>query len=176
MMITKQVTLSTGVTVTVAPVPQKVYDVIRMKHPDPPVPILGSDKTATGEVLKYENRKDPDWQQAMRDAEQARRIAWAEAMFLFGLPDVEAPDNWAPPVAELAYIAPEWKPREGDQGRKLDWIEWELLRTPGDHTLVIDAINDLAMIPDEAVDAVEDTFPGDVEVQGAAEEQARDTD
>jgi hypothetical protein len=47
---TKQVELSTGVTVTVAPVPQKIYDVVRMKHPDPPVPVVEDDRTATGEV------------------------------------------------------------------------------------------------------------------------------
>jgi len=165
-MITKQVTLSTGITVTVAPVPQKIYDVIRMRHPDPPVPVLESDATATGEPMRYENRKDPDYQQALRDAEQARRKAWAEAMLLFGLPEVAAPDEWeGPPVAELSYLAPEWKPREGDQGRKLDWIEWELLRTPGDHGKVVDAINELADVPEEATDAVEATFRGDVEVQ-----------
>jgi len=151
----------------VAPVPQKVYDVIRMRHPDPPVPILESDKTATGEAMRYENPRDADYQLALRDAKQARQRAWAEAMFLFGLPEVVVPDEWAgPPAAELAYLAPDWKPREGDQGRKLDYIEWELLRTPGDHAKVVDAINDLADVPEEAVDAVEATFRGDVEVQG----------
>ena len=172
-MITKQVTLSTGVTVTVAPVPQKVYDVIRMKYPDPPVPILESDKTATGEAMRYENREDPDYLLALKEAERARQMAWAEAMFLFGLPDVEAPDDWQPPVAKLAYFAPEWKPREGAEGRKLDYIEWELLRTLGDHAKVTAAINALAMVPEEAVDAIEDTFPGDVEVHDRG---ARDID
>jgi len=166
-MITKQITLSTGITVTVAPVPQKVYDVIRMRHPDPPVPVLESKATATGEAMKYENRKDPDYQEALRDAKQARQRAWAEAMFLFGLPEVVVPDEWeGPPVTELAYLAPDWKQREGDQGRKLDYIEWELLRTPGDHGKVVDAINELADVPEEAVDAIEATFRGDVEVQG----------
>lgn len=167
-MITKEVTLSTGVTVTVAPVPQKIYDVIRMKHPDPPVPILESDKTATGEVMRYENREDPDYQRSMMEAAQARQMAWAEAMLLFGLPDVEAPVGWVAPFEELAYIDPAWEPRKGDQGRKLDYIEWELLRAPGDHQEVVAAIGDLAMIPERAVDAIEDTFPGDVEVQGEA--------
>ena len=219
-MITKQVTLSTGVTVTVAPVPQKIYDVIRMKHPDPPVPVLESNKTATGEVMRYENREDPDYQRSMMEAAQARQMAWAEAMLLFGLPEVVIPEGygcprcqftakseedirrviapsedgtyccprcfedcdfpqgddiptlelyaWEPPISELAYIDPDWKPRKGDQGRKLDYIEWELLRAPGDHQKVVAAIGDLAMIPEGAVDAVEDTFQGDVEVQGQA--------
>lgn len=174
-MITKQVTLSTGVTVTVAPVPQKLYDVIRMKHADPPVPILESDKTATGEVMRYENRKDPDYQLALREAEQARQIEWAKAMLLFGLPEVEAPNDWEPPI-ELAYIAPDWKPREGELGRKLDYIEWELLRTIGDHQKVTAAINALAMISEEAVDAIEATFPDDLEVSGEGEGAARGPD
>jgi hypothetical protein len=164
-MITKEVKLSTGVTVTVASVPQKVYDVVRMKHPDPPVPTVQGD--LMGEAFRRENRDDAGYQQALRLVEQQRQMAWAEAMLLFGLPDVEVPDNWQPPLCELAYIAPDWKPRDGQQGRKLDYIEWELLRNPLDHQKVIATINALAIVPEEAVDAIEDTFPGDVEVQGA---------
>lgn len=227
-MITKQVILSTGVTVTVAPVPQKIYDVIRMKHPDPPVPTVEGD--LMGEKYRKEIADDAGYQQALRDTERARQTAWAEAMLLFGLPEVRVPEGyrcprcqftaeskegvvmewqavaasrdgtyycpkclgdgnmddkeiptleryvWELPLSELAYIAPDWKPRKGDQGRKLDYIEWELLRAPGDQQKVIAAINVLAIVPEEAVDAIEDTFQGDVEVSGTGAEEARDTD
>lgn len=176
-MITKEVKLSTGVTVTVAPVPQKIYDVIRMKHPDPPVPILEDTNTATGEPMRYENPDDPDYKQALREAEQARQTAWAEASLLFGLPEVEVPEGWEPPVEELEYLTGgQWEPRQGEQGRKLDYIEWDLLSVVGDYQRVQAAINELAMVSEKAVDAVEGTFRGDLEVQGEGEEAARDSD
>jgi hypothetical protein len=176
-MITKEVKLSTGVVVTVHPVPQKIYDVIRMKHPDPPVPILEDDRTATGEPMRFEHRDDPDYKAALREAEQARQTAWAEASLLFGLPDVEVPDGWEPPVEELEYLTDgQWEPRRGEQGRKLDYMEWDLLAVVGDYQRVQAAINQLAMVSEEAADAVEATFRGDLEVQGPGEEPARDFD
>jgi hypothetical protein len=176
-MITKEVKLSTGVTVTVHPVPQKVYDVIRMQHPDPPVPVLEDDRTATGEPMRYENRDDPAYRETLREAEQARQTAWAEASLLFGLPDVEVPDGWEPPAEELGYLTDgQWKPRRGETGRKLDYVEWDLLAVVGDYQRVQAAINQLAMVSEEAADAIEATFRGDLEIQGQGKEPAWDTD
>ena len=176
-MITKEVKLSTGVVVTVAPVPQKIYDVVRMKHPDPPVPVLEDDRTATGEPMRFENREDPDYLRAKREAEAARQTDWAEASLLFGLPDVEVPDGWQPPVEELEYLTDgQWQPRQGEAGRRLDYIEWDLLRVVADYQKVQAAINELAMVSEEATDAIEATFRGDVEVPGQGEEEAGDSD
>ena len=169
---TKQVRLSTGDIVTVAPVPQKVYDVIRMKHPDPPVPVLEDDRTATGEPMRFENREDPGYKEALRKVERARQMAWAEAMLLFGLPEVQVPDGWQPPAEELEYLTGgQWSARQGDVGRKLDYIEWELLRVVADHQKVTAAINQLAMVSEEAAESIEATFRGDVEVQGEGEDR-----
>lgn len=176
-MTTKEVRLSTGVVVTVHPVPQKIYDVIRMRHPDPPAPVLEDDRTATGEPMRYENRDDPDYREALRQAERARQTAWAEASLLFGLPDVQVPEGWEPPAEELEYLTGgQWEPRQGDKGRKLDYIEWDLLAVVGDYQRVQAAINQLAMVPEEATDAVEATFRGDLEVEGTGGEAAGDTD
>jgi hypothetical protein len=175
-MITKEVELSTGVTVTVAPVPQKMYDIIRTKYPDPPVPVLEDDRTATGEPIRFENRKDPNYLRALQEAEQARQVAWAEAMLLFGLPEVQVPDGWQPPIEELEYLTDgQWEPRQGDTGRKLDYIEWDLLRVMADYQKVQAAINQLAMISEEAVAAIEATFRGDLEVPGEGPEEAGDS-
>jgi len=176
-MITKEVKLSTGIVVTVHPVPQKIYDVIRMKHPDPPVPVLEDDRTATGEPMRYENRDDPDYKEALRQAEQARQRAWAEASLLIALPKVEVPDDWEPPAVELEYITDgQWEPRQWEGGRKLDYIEWGLLAVVADYQKVQAAISQLAMVPEEATDAIEGTFRGDLEVQGTGGEAARDSD
>jgi hypothetical protein len=171
----RTVQLSTGVTVTVAPVPQKIYDVIRMKHPDPPVPVVEDDRTATGEPMRFENQEDPDYLRAKREVEQARQIEWAEASLLFGLPEVEVPEDWQPPIEELEYLTDgQWQPRQFEGGRKLDYIEWELLRVVADYQKVQRAINEMAMVSEEAADAVEATFRGDVEVPGEGPEAAGD--
>ncbi len=175
-MISKDVELTSGIVVRVVPVSQKAYDVIRMKHPDPPVPVLEASKTATGEPFFVENLKDPEYQQALRDAQQLRMLEWAEAQYLFGLPDVEVPEGWKPPVEELAYIDPDWKPREGAAGRKLDYIEWELLRVLADYQRVNATINELSTVSEEATDAVEETFQSDMEVPGTGEGKEGDTD
>lgn len=175
-MTSKEVTLSSGAVVKVVPVPQKVYDLIRMRYPDPSVPIGKDSRTATGEVMQFETPDDPDYLRELTAAERSRQLAWAEAMLLFGLPDVEIPDGWEPPGDDIQYIDPDWTPREGARGRKLDYIEWELLRTAGDHQKVVVALNELSMISEEAADAIEDSFQGDLEVQGPGGEATRDTD
>ena len=169
-MTSKEVTLSSGIVVKAVPVPQKVYDVIRMKYPDPPVPIRSTDKTATGEAMRFEAPDDPDYLAELATADRSRQLAWAEAMLLFGLPEVVVPDDWKPPADEIKYVDPGWSPRKGVQGRRLDYIEWELLVTIVDNQKVIAALNELSMISEEAADAIEDSFQGDLEVPGAGVE------
>lgn len=162
-MINKTVELTTGQIIKVVPVPQKMYDVIMMKHPDPPVPVIEDTSTATGEAMRFENREDPDYLQAVRETEASRQKDWAEATLLFGLQLVEMPEGWEPPFDEIHYIYPEWQSRTGEKGPKLDWIEWDLLRNTIDHTEVVAAIFELAAIPEDATDVIEASFPGNVE-------------
>jgi hypothetical protein len=175
-MVSKEITLSSGIVVKVVPVPQKAYDVIRMKYPDPPIPIEETSKTATGETMRYENPNDLDYRKELAASERSRQLAWAEAMLLFGLPEVVVPDDWEPPTDDIRYIDPDWSPREGDRGRRLDYIEWELLHTIVDEQKVINAINALSMISEEVVDAIEDSFQGDLEVPGTGKESSGETD
>lgn len=173
-MVSKEVTLSSGIVVKAVPVPQKVYDVIRVRYPDPPVPVVEGD--LMGEKYRKEVTDDADYLRELAAAEQSRQLAWAEAMLLFGLPEVTVPDDWQPPVDDIQYIDPDWLPREGVRGGRLDYIEWELLTTIEDERKVIVTLNELSMVSGEATDAIEDSFQGDLEVSGSGEGAAGDTD
>lgn len=173
-MISKEITLSSGIVIKAVPVPQKVYDVIRLKYPDPQVPVIGGD--LMGEAYRKEIADDADYLKELAAAELTRQLVWAEAMLLFGLPDVRVPDDWQPPEDDIKYIDPDWTPREGVQGRRLDYIEWELLLTIEDERKVVVALNELSRISGEAADAIEASFQGDLEVPEAREAEAGDTD
>lgn len=168
-MVTKEITLSSGETVTVYPVPQKVYDLLVVKYPYPPIPIIeiSGEDTATGEPMRMAKSSDPDYNRQCAEIDQRRMEEWGEVQFLWALRDVEVPDGWKPPLASIQYILPDWEPRQGEMGRKLDYIEWGLLQNPGDVTRVQRAINELGGIDEEVVKAIESTFPGAVEGEAA---------
>jgi hypothetical protein len=173
-MASKKVTFPSGKKATVYSVPQKYYDEIRMAFPNPPVPILESDATATGEVMRYENRQDPDYKAACEEMEQKRKTKWLERLMVRGLRDIRPPDGWQvseEQIAESRYFteSPEWQPRQGETGRILDYIEYEFFESPGDSIFFMDTVNELSDVPEEAVDAIEATFRGDVEVQQGGE-------
>lgn len=86
--------------------------------------------------------------------------------FLFSLKDVVVPDGFDADEQfgdEARYIDPEWKPRTGKLGVKLDYIEWVVLANSHDQNAVSTAMNQLLGLDQEVVEDVIDTFPGDVE-------------
>lgn len=164
----KKIKLSTGVTVFVATVPQKLADILNTKYPDPKVPIVEdtAHPTATGEPVMVEDRNDPQYRRELAETQRKRWAAWAEGQLLFGLPDVVVPEGWEPPTDDIQYLDPDWEPKGGERGRKLDYLEWGLLSDPADWALFFATINELAGVSEEATDAVEETFPSDVEEEG----------
>ncbi len=62
-------------------------------------------------------------------AQSARALMVREAAWLMALPDVEVPEDWVFPRG-LRYAGVQ--PREGEEGRLLDYIEYGLLLTSGD--------------------------------------------
>jgi hypothetical protein len=162
--VTRKVELSNGETVTVYPIPQKVYDLTRKKHPYPPVPIveIGAEDTATGETMRVAKESDPEYKRQCAEVDHMRIEDWAEGQLLWGLRDVKPPKDWEPPAEMLRYMDPNWQPRKGELGRKLDYIEWDLLQNAGDMIKVQRAINELTGIDEEAAETVEETFPDSV--------------
>lgn len=160
--ITRQLKLSTGRVVTVYPVPQNVYSRLIKQFPYPPIPVTevpGKD-TATGEAMRLVRHKDPEYNRQCEEIDQVRMAHWSERQMLWGLRDEWPPEDWEAPTELLQYEDPNWQPRPGKFGQKLDWIELDLLAASGDMTRVINAINELAGVDEELTQAIEETFRG----------------
>jgi len=129
------VTLSTGQTVQVSPVPPFALAEIERRY----TPAF------TGDAVEE------------RAAQASREKLVREVAWLMALPDVVAPDDWQfPRGLRYAGIAP----REGDEGRILDYIEYGLLTTPGD-IQAVQAVMYGADVTESDVHAAEAAFPVD---------------
>ncbi len=128
----QEITLSNGRVVRVCPVPPFALSAVEEKFPLP----AEDDSALVTAVLARRER-------AVRD------VAW-----LCALPDVAVPDDWRFPVA-LNYAGVE--PRPGELGRKIDYIEYELLASTEDVTRVREAM--WGVLSEADVAAAEATFP-----------------
>lgn len=125
------VRFSNGEALHVYPVPPFVFTAIEAAHPLPDPPTPG----------------------AMVDRECLLR----EAAWLMALPEVRVPEAWEFPRA-LTYAG--LAPRVGDEGRLLDYIEYELLATAEDVRAVQLAMYGGALTEAE-IGTAEAAFPGD---------------
>lgn len=161
----KDVVLTTGKTVRVyAPPVIRIYNMLNDKYPMPQKRIV-TEKTATGREISMVIEDDPEYEIAVNERDDNIDSESQELNTLFALKDEAVPDDFSMDGYQdiLSYSNPDYKPREGANGRKLDYIEWELLGNPADSSRVQTAINDLISVDMEAVDAVEKSFPGEVE-------------
>lgn len=130
-----EVTLSNGDTVTVQPVPPFTLTVAEARHPIP------------------ENLDAEETRAAMAERERVlREVAW-----LVAFEDLQVPDDWSFPRG-LQHAGTE--PREGDEGRLLDYVEYSLLKTPSDIQQVQKVMYGEALTEAE-VDAAASAFPAD---------------
>jgi len=126
--------LSCGEKITVYPVPPFVFSNIEATHPLPQG--VDSAELARAAVLRDQLIQD--------------------TAFLLALKDISVPADWKfPEVLQYANL----HPREGEAGRKLDYIEYELLLTPEDVTQVTAAMYGGALTEAE-IGAAEAVFPG----------------
>lgn len=153
-----------GGTIRVHSVPPKIHQVVEKKFPSPDPPIVET-VTATGATIKTQILDDPVYLDAMTRIEAEREDLFSEMYMLMALRQVKMPKDFDVGIlAEtLQYADPDWKPREGPAGKKLDYIEWELLADTEDYRLVTNVIAELSGVDTEEVKAVEASFPGDVE-------------
>lgn len=135
-----ELTLSNGQRVRVLPVPPCALAAIESRFPLP----------ETQDMERF------------RAAMEARSTALRETGWLMALPEVVVPSEWAFPEA-LRRVGIE--PRTGDDGRRLDYIEYELLRSAED----VRAVQDVMYGPlgEQEVEAAVATFqPEDSEERG----------
>lgn len=101
------------------------------------------------------------------EAEEARAALAREVAWLMALPTLSVPEEWKFP---RGLIHAGIQPRDGENGRILDYIEYELLRTHQDIADVQSAMYGTA-ITEEEISAAEATFQPD----GGRESAAPDT-
>ena len=85
---------------------------------------------------------------------------------LFMFKDLEVPDGWDVEEAvgaEVRYLDPDWAPREGAMGRKLDYIQWDVLGDVMNAARVTTALRELSGIDLEEVEGNEASFRDNVE-------------
>lgn len=158
------VELSSGEKVRVYPSPGlKVSQLAEEKFPTPLAPVRES-KTVTGDTIKMSIDDDPDYlrEKARVDVLQADEIG--SLTMLFCLKDVKVPADFdMEAVTEIVcFSKPDWQPREGTVGRKLDYLEWVLLANPADRLKIQEALAELSGINLDAVKATEDSFRDNV--------------
>jgi len=161
----RDITLSGG-TIRIHSVPPKIHQIIERRLPFPDPPIVET-VTATGTTIKTQILNDPDHLDAVAQIDARRDDLFSEMYMLMALREVTVPEDFnIGLLAEtLQYADPDWEVREGAAGRKLDYIEWELLADTDDYNLVTSAIAELSGVDTEEVEAVEASFPGDMEGQ-----------
>lgn len=125
-------------------------------------------------LLIAEGPKFDEWKAECDGIRETIREEEDEQSYLFALRDVKVPDEFdieSEYGDMIRYKSPNWKPRAGKIGRKIDYLEWVVMGYSDDAVIVSQALNELAGISQEVVDDVKSTFPGDVE-----EPTARDMD
>jgi hypothetical protein len=128
-----KVKLTNGIVITVEPVPPFALNAVERRF----VALVSGDS--------------PESNAARASMEQMIK----EAAWLMAIKDVVVPDDWTFPRG-LRYAGVQ--PREGEDGRLLDYIEYGLLLTASDVQAVQAVMYDASLTGDELSDA-EETFP-----------------
>ena len=155
-----KVTLSSGMEISVRiPAVWKAWGLAEKRYPEVKPPVVTSE-TVTGETISMSIDDDPDYLAAVADRDKRVSDAASELILLLTLKDVDVPDGWNTDEYrdEFLYIDPDWKPREGAVGRKLDYIEYDLLAAPKDFALIQAFTSDAVNVDQEEVDSVVKSF------------------
>lgn len=170
----KEITLSTGVIVRARPVPPLLAAGVvnrRLDLRDPVMPLVEIKGVAGVEIVPARpgERVYEEWLQKRAEIENERNrlqddFIWAYGIISWKLPGAQRFTDKPPAKWEVPQVLQDFgvEPRTETLGRKLDYIQVELLQTPGDVELAQGVIlGDVAEITDGEVDIVVDTFPGD---------------
>jgi hypothetical protein len=162
----KDVELIDGRTVRVHRPPYaRIHANVRRRLPEPQIPVA-TDKNVTGREISMPVPDDPTYlaKHAAWEIRYEEEVEMMGSLFVFK--DEEVPDDWdveAVAGAEMRYFDPEWTPREGPMGRKLDYIQWDILDDSLNALRVTNAIRELSGIDLEEVRANTASFRDEVE-------------
>ena len=162
----KTITLTDGTEVVIAAVPPQVYDDVMAAFPDPQPPVRETE-TASGETLPWYDENDPAYRAAQEETERRRAAALQDQILLWGLPEVNIPDDdaWLVPIAmsKRMLLGEHWQPPGDEVGRRLLYIKYILLKNTADALAVRQAINDVSGIPEARTKQIEASFRREVE-------------
>lgn len=162
----RDVELTDGRTVRVyQPPTRRLISIAEKQHPRPQPPVI-TEKTATGKEISMKIEDDPAYQAELAQWEEftAERIDQMGSLFMFK--DLEVPKGWdveSAVGAEVRFFDPNWQPREGAMGRKLDYIEWVILGDVVNSQRVTNAVAEMTGIDMQEVLANEASFRSQVE-------------
>lgn len=160
----EKITLSNEIEVTIHHIPAGLRDVINARYPSPEPPITET-VTATGGTIRMMMEDDPDYLAEVARVQVERDTAWQQAYTLAALREVKVPEDFDIETVwgeMLRWLNPDWKPREGKVGRKLDYIEFDLLENIADQDLITTTINHMMGIDEEVVERIEASFRSEV--------------
>jgi len=162
----KEVELNDGRVVHVFRSPtQQILMLVTKQYPEPQPPVVTETKV-TGGDLSMVIEDDPAylaeherWELIVNDEINRRGV-------LFVFRDLEVPERWDADteVGDLLRAAgdSEWKPTEGPQGRKFDYIQWSILGDMENQWLILGAQAELSGVDQAEVQANLASFRGEV--------------
>jgi len=147
----------------------RIGAILDKRYPRPQPPVV-EETTKAGKKIVMTIDDDPEYLAKLNEWNRVRNEEADELGSLFMFKDEEPPDDWdveAEVGDEVRYFDPDWKPREGKVGRKLDYIQWTIMADVVNSMRVTDALRELAGIDMEEVARNLDSFPGEVEGETA---------
>jgi hypothetical protein len=160
----KDIKLNDGQVIRVwMPPTVKITTVLAKKYQAPEIPIVEV-KTAAGETERIQVVDDPTYLAEKKRVDEARDKERDEWYYLYALRDVQVPADFDVEVYRpIAEIEDEnWQPREGQRGRKLDYLEWELMGDPSNYNKIQQALVAMMTTDEETIGLIEESFRSDV--------------
>lgn len=161
----KVITLTTGEEIQVFAPPLNAWDLVKKRYPDPEPPIL-EETTASGGTIQMAMVDSPDYLAEKERVAQLQSDLYQDICALGALRKVVVPEEFDVEVElgeTMRYADPDWQPREGKGGRKLDYIDYVFLTNVKDVMAVQEAMTELMGVEPEEVEAVVASFPDQVE-------------
>ena len=162
----KDVTLGDGRVVRVyRPPTRRIIGIVEKQHPRPQPPVV-TETTKAGKEISMAIDDDPAYLQKLDEWNRLVNEKTDEMGALFMLKDVVVPDDWDVMVEvgeKILIFDPDWKPHDGPMGRKLDYIQWDILGDLMNSAKITDALRELSGIDLEEVESNEASFRGDME-------------
>ena len=143
----------------------RIHANVRKRLPEPMPPVITATNVTGREISGPPLVDDPTYRAEHALWEELRNEEVDKMGSLFMFKDLKVPADWdveAVAGAEMRYFDPDWAPREGVIGRKLDYIQWDILADDENAMRVIDKVKEMVGIDLQEVDANVASFQSEV--------------